>query len=156
MSVLDSDSKTLAAIIEDPGFDEAQVAAAAFLARYNGRTLDAYRYDLRTFFQWAADADLTVLEAKRPHIELHRTAMEQKGLAPSTVGCRPSVASTGLLTSTDGSPPIRPSTSGTPRSTPPRGGDWIAGSSERFSSRPSASIGAMQLLRYSSGSTGFG
>ena len=51
MSVLDSDSNTLAIIIEDPGFDEAQVAAAAFLARYNGRTLDAYRFDLRTFFQ---------------------------------------------------------------------------------------------------------
>ena len=51
MSVLDSDSTTLAIIIEDSGFDEAQVAAAAFLARYNGRTLDAYRYDLRTFFQ---------------------------------------------------------------------------------------------------------
>jgi hypothetical protein len=64
MSVLDSDSKTLATIIEDPGFDEAQVAAAALLARYNGRTLDAYRYDLRTFFQWAADVGLTVMEAK--------------------------------------------------------------------------------------------
>ena len=88
MSVRDSDSKTLATIIEDPGFDEAQVAAAAFLARYNGRTLDAYRYDLRTFFQWAADADLTVLEAKRPHIERYRTAMEQKGLAQSTIDRR--------------------------------------------------------------------
>ena len=33
MSVLDSDSTTLATIIEDHGFDEAQVAAAAFLAR---------------------------------------------------------------------------------------------------------------------------
>jgi len=88
MSVLDSDSNTLATIIEDPGFDEAQVAAAAFLARYNGRTLDAYRYDLRTFFQWAADAGLTVLDAKRPHIELYRTAMEQKGLAPSTIDRR--------------------------------------------------------------------
>ena len=71
--------------IEDSGFDEAQVAAAAFLARYNGRTLDAYRYDLRTYFQWAADARLAVLDAKRPHIELYRTAMEQKGLAPSTI-----------------------------------------------------------------------
>ena len=88
MSVLDSDSKTLATIIEDPGFDEAQVAAAAFLARYLGRTLDAYRYDLRTFFQWAADVGLTVMEAKRPHIELYRTAMEQKGLAPSTIDRR--------------------------------------------------------------------
>ena len=88
MSVLESDSTTLAAVIEDHGFDEAQVAAAAFLARYNGRTLDAYRYDLRTFFQWAADAGLAVLEAKRPHIELYRTAMEQKGLAPSTIDRR--------------------------------------------------------------------
>ena len=88
MSVLDSDLNTPATIIEDPGFDEAQVAAAAFLAGYNGRTLDAYRYDLRTFFQWAADAGLTVLEAKRPHIELFRTAMEQKGLAPSTIDRR--------------------------------------------------------------------
>jgi hypothetical protein len=31
----------------DP-FDQAQMAAAAFLARYNGRTLETYRYDLRT------------------------------------------------------------------------------------------------------------
>ena len=31
--------------------DEAELAAAAFLSRYQGRTLDAYRYDLRAFFQ---------------------------------------------------------------------------------------------------------
>lgn len=49
-SVLESDAKTLTTIITDPGFDEAQVASAAFITRYNGRTLDAYRYDLRTFF----------------------------------------------------------------------------------------------------------
>jgi len=88
MSVLDSDSNTLATIIEDPGFDEAQVAAAAFLARYNKRTLDAYRYDLQTFFQRAAAASLVVLEAKRPHIELYRTAMEKRGVAPSTIDRR--------------------------------------------------------------------
>ena len=41
--------------------DEAQLAAAAFLARYRGRTLEAYRYDLRSFFQWAADHHLDVL-----------------------------------------------------------------------------------------------
>jgi integrase/recombinase XerD len=88
MSALDSDTKTLATIISDPGFDEAQVAAAAFLARYNGRTLDAYRFDLRTFFQWAVDVGLAVLEAKRPHIELYRTVMEQRGLAASTIDRR--------------------------------------------------------------------
>lgn len=32
--------------------DDAQLAAVAFLARYSGRTLDAYRHDLRGFFQW--------------------------------------------------------------------------------------------------------
>ena len=31
--------------------DEAELAAAAFLARYNGRTLEAYRQDLRSFFE---------------------------------------------------------------------------------------------------------
>lgn len=88
MSVLDSDRRPLATITWDPGFDEAQLAAVAFLARYNGRTLDAYRYDLRTFFQWAVEVGLTVLEATRPHIELYRTAMEQKGLAPTTIDRR--------------------------------------------------------------------
>jgi site-specific recombinase XerD len=68
--------------------DEAELAAAAFLARYSGRTLDAYRHDLRTFFQWAAAVGLAVLEATRPHIELYRTALEERGLAPSTIDRR--------------------------------------------------------------------
>ncbi len=50
---------------EEPSWspDEAQLAAAAFLARYNGRTLEAYRHDLRYYFQWATDQHLTVLDA---------------------------------------------------------------------------------------------
>jgi site-specific recombinase XerD len=68
--------------------DDAQLAAAAFLARYSGRTLDAYRHDLRGFFQWAADNQLAVLAATRPHIELFRTWMEERGLAPSTIDRR--------------------------------------------------------------------
>ena len=71
----------------DP-FDEADLAAAAFLARYSGRTLDAYRHDLRTFFQWATDVGLAVLDATRPHIELYRTALEARGLAASTIDRR--------------------------------------------------------------------
>ena len=47
-----------------------QLAAVAFLARYSGRTLEAYRHDLRALFQWAADHDLPVLEATRTHLEL--------------------------------------------------------------------------------------
>lgn len=68
--------------------DETQVAAAAFLARYSGRTLEAYRSDLRNFFQWAADNNLSVLAATRPHIELYRSALEARCLAPSTIDRR--------------------------------------------------------------------
>jgi site-specific recombinase XerD len=46
-------------------FDEAQLAAVSFLARYSGRTLEAYRHDLRGFFQWATDRGIAVLEASR-------------------------------------------------------------------------------------------
>jgi integrase/recombinase XerD len=71
----------------DP-LDGAELAGAAFLARYSGRTLDAYRHDLRVFFQWAADLGLCVLDATRPHIELFRTALEDRGLAASTIDRR--------------------------------------------------------------------
>ncbi len=58
--------ETIAAIIhehETPfDLDEAQLAAASFLARYSGRTLEAYRHDLRGFFQWAVDQDVDVSE----------------------------------------------------------------------------------------------
>jgi site-specific recombinase XerD len=67
---------------------DAQLAAVAFLARYSGRTLDAYRHDLRGFFQWAADSELVVLAATRPHIELYRSWMEERGLAASTIDRR--------------------------------------------------------------------
>lgn len=61
--------------------DAAEVAAVAFLARYNGRTLDAYRQDLRSFFTWMAAHGVVVLDATRAHIELYRTWMEAQGLA---------------------------------------------------------------------------
>jgi integrase/recombinase XerD len=69
-------------------FDEAELAAAAFLARYSGRTLDAYRHDLRSFFQWATDRGFAVLDATRPHIEMYRAGMEERGLAASTIDRR--------------------------------------------------------------------
>lgn len=68
--------------------EEAQIAAAAFLARYSGRTLEAYRHDLRYYFQWAADQHLAVLDASRAHIEIYRSTMEQRGLAASTIDRR--------------------------------------------------------------------
>ena len=68
--------------------DEAQIAAVSFLARYSGRTLEAYRHDLRGFFQWASDHGIAVMEASRAHIELFRGWMEDRGLAPSTIDRR--------------------------------------------------------------------
>jgi integrase len=58
------------------------------LARYRGRTLEAYRYDLRVFFQWANDAGLEVLDATRAQIELYRSALDARGLAASTIDRR--------------------------------------------------------------------
>jgi integrase/recombinase XerD len=71
----------------DP-FAQAQMAAAACLARYGGRTLETYRYDLRTFFQWCTNVGLDVLEAARAHVELWRSALEERGLAASTIDRR--------------------------------------------------------------------
>ncbi len=87
-TITTSSAPTVQPLADDDSVDEAHVAAAAFLARYNGRTLEAYRHDLRGYFQWAADNALAVLAATRPHIELWRTAMEQRGLAPSTIDRR--------------------------------------------------------------------
>ncbi len=68
--------------------DVAEVAAVAFLARYRGRTLDAYRQDLRGFFTWMAGHGVAVLDATRAHIELYRAWMEAQGLAAATIDRR--------------------------------------------------------------------
>src|SRR5262245_60830347 len=73
---------------EFPLLDEAQLAAAAFLARYRGRTLESYRADLRQFFQWANDVGVTPLTATRAHVELYRAWLDARGLAASTIDRR--------------------------------------------------------------------
>ncbi len=88
MTTLQQTSSKIRTTAAEVPVDEAQLAAAAFLARYSGRTLEAYRHDLRTFFQWTADVGLEVLEATRPHIELYRTSLEDHGLAASTIDRR--------------------------------------------------------------------
>src|SRR4051794_24134444 len=84
MTTIYSTATSLQRLDADGALDEAQLAAAAFLARSSGRTLDAYRHDLAGFFQWSAAAGLTVLAATRPHIELYRGWMEDCGLSAST------------------------------------------------------------------------
>ena len=88
MTTITSSDTSVQTPFDDPEFDEAQLAAASFLARYSGRTLEAYRQDLRGFFQWAADHDVPVLAATRPHIELWRGSMEERGLAASRIDRR--------------------------------------------------------------------
>ena len=123
----------------DP-FAQAQMAAAAYLARYSGRTLETYRYDLRTFFQWCSDFGLEVLEATQPHIELWRSAMEERGLAASTIDRRLSTICGfyRLPTSTVGSHRIPRSTPAVPRCTRAKGVVSTEASSVGSSSRPSA------------------
>jgi len=88
MTTIETTPTTLDLPTDDFVVDDAQLAAVAFLARYSGRTLDAYRHDLRGFFEWAADNNLAVLTTTRPHIELYRSWMEERGLAASTIDRR--------------------------------------------------------------------
>jgi site-specific recombinase XerD len=88
MTTLEQTTTTIWWSADATPVDESELAVAAFLARYSGRTLEAYRHDLRAFFQWASDNQLLVLDARRPHIELYRAAMEERGLAASTIDRR--------------------------------------------------------------------
>jgi len=88
MTTLTTTTSELTGYESGTGVDDAEAAAAGFLARYSGRTLEAYRHDLRTFFEWASERDLAVLSATRSHLELYRMALEQRGLAPATIDRR--------------------------------------------------------------------
>ncbi len=88
MTTIDTTTTGIEMPRDDFVTNDAQLAAAAFLARYSGRTLDAYRHDLRGFFQWAADNDLAVLAA-------HRTLrILGKGNKPATIPLVPRTART--------------------------------------------------------------
>ena len=69
MTTLDPLPLTVASFDSADSFDEAELAAAALLTGYNGRTLDVYRHDLRTYFQWAIDVGLAVLPCDRTSSE---------------------------------------------------------------------------------------
>ncbi|HEY5249518.1 MAG TPA: tyrosine-type recombinase/integrase, partial [Dermatophilaceae bacterium] len=70
-------------------FSGAHLAAAGFLARYSGRTREAYAADLRTYLTWCSARSLDVFAASRPHIEIYvRWLEEDRHLAPATVARR--------------------------------------------------------------------
>ena len=88
MTTIESAAMTIRAPGGQFEVDEAQLAAVSFLARYSGRTLEAYRHDLRGSFQWATDHGINVMQASRAHIELFRAWLEDRGLAASTTDRR--------------------------------------------------------------------
>jgi integrase/recombinase XerD len=72
-----------------PLFDEARLAVGAFLARYGAPTRQAYACDLRAWFGWCHQHNLTAFGVQRPHVELWAREMEEvRGLAKATVGRR--------------------------------------------------------------------
>ena len=149
MTVPDLLSSTVDSFDPTGSFDEAALAAAAFLARYNGRTLDAYRHDLRTFFQWSADVGLAVLDATRPHIELYRQALEAHGLGASTIDRRLStVCGFYRFAHIDGRIALNPAQYvRRPRVHPSQGAAWTAPSSARSCSPRNDSTATMPHSR---------
>ena len=108
MTVLIPACAVTARLEDEDVVDEAELAAAAFLARYRGRTLDAYRSDLRGFFQWGCDtrreyyrfAHIDGRITSNPaqyvrHPKIHPS--EARGLDRGELGafCSPPTASTG-------------------------------------------------------------
>ena len=121
-----SHPSTLLAAIGRDAPDEADIAVAAFLARYSGRTRDAYRHDLRSFFQWANDVGLDVLAATRPTSSCSASTSKNEASPPppSIAGSPRCAASTGSRTSTGASPRTPRSTCAARRSIPPSPRGW--------------------------------
>ena len=142
-TTIESAATTLRAPGVELEFDEAQLAAVSFLARYSGRTLEAYSHDLRGFFQWATDNRIVVLGANRAHIELFRASMEDRGLAASTIDRRLStVCGFYRFTHIDGRIRSNPAQYvRRPLVHPPTLEGWIAPSSACCSSPPSSTTG---------------
>lgn len=84
----DTTHNTTLATVEPPLFDEARIAVGGFLARYSEPTRSSYAGDLRSWLGWCAGVGLPVFAVRRPHVELFARALEERGLAPATIGRR--------------------------------------------------------------------
>lgn len=67
--------------------------AAAFLAGYGTSTRDAYWRDLQRWAAWCATHDLTIMGARRVHVDLYTRQQLEQGAAPSSVSRRLSTLS---------------------------------------------------------------
>ena len=141
MHINDQSGSTIEAVTVHRKIDEAELAAAAFLARYSGRTLEAHRHDLRGFFEGATSVGLEILSAARPHIELFRHHMELQGLAASTIDRRLATACRLYrFAHIDGRITANPAQyTPAPKCTPPRATGSTAPNSDGSCSRPNAS-----------------
>lgn len=83
---------TLPSASGDAPFDafdlRAEQAVADFLTRYKGRTRETYAEQLLRWFQWCADHQLPVLEARRVHVVLYVREIEEDGISRATVALR--------------------------------------------------------------------
>lgn len=84
------DRSVLTPIRPAAALSDAEMAALAWLARYDGHTLRAYQLDLREWFSWSSSQGLDPLHGvRRPHIELYgRWLDEHRHLAPGTIARR--------------------------------------------------------------------
>lgn len=73
-------------------YDPEQMAIATFLARYDGRTLDAYRRDLRCYRAFCVEQHVGMLKVERGHLELYISQLQSRGYAQSTVARKFGVA----------------------------------------------------------------
>jgi integrase/recombinase XerD len=72
----------------DPSAHLAERISIGYLAQFKARTREAYEIDLRLWGRWLGDHDLDPLTIERPHLELWIRHMEERGLAPATIGRR--------------------------------------------------------------------
>jgi site-specific recombinase XerD len=68
--------------------DTEAVAIVGFLSGYSGLTRDAYSLDLRQYATWCAGLQLSLFEARRPHIEAFARDLEARGRSRATIARR--------------------------------------------------------------------
>jgi site-specific recombinase XerD len=92
MTTIESTSQVIGRAEAAFTLEEDHLAAVAFLARYRGRTLEAYRHDLRAAVPMGRRSPPRCAGGHQTHLELFWTFMEERGLAASTIDRRLSTA----------------------------------------------------------------
>ena len=83
-----SASTSVTVVLVDEPMRKETTAVAGFLAGYCGNTRRSYATDLRLFSGWCHEANLTLFDVRRAHLELYGRWMEETGRMRSTVARR--------------------------------------------------------------------